>query len=93
MPRSSSTAPVRMAYRYSPGDGHTYTWDGSADTATVWRHRHHAPFTEALGVPLGMDATGDTVSMIGCARTAEAFMITVDAWRQGRPVMVPEDGS
>lgn len=65
------------AFRYSPGDGHTYTWDGASTTATVYRHHQ---VTGGLDLRL----TGDTVPMDGVARTATAFMDAMDRWRAGR---------
>ena len=71
---STKPAPgtMRDAFRYSPGDGHTYTWDGSRETADVCQH-----FTSD-GL-LTME-TVDRVPMAGVARTATAFMAAVDQW-------------
>lgn len=78
--RKIQTEGMRDAFRYSPGDGHTYTWDGASATATVYRHSYR---TAGTG-PIILTDTGDTVSMDGVARTATAFMDTVDRWRAGR---------
>lgn len=74
--RKSTSAPApadRPAFTYSPGDRHTYTWDGTADHATVYRH------WTADGL-LTMEPVG-RVPMDGTARTATAFMAAVDRWR------------
>lgn len=78
MARSKIETGTRDAYRYSPGDGHTYTWDGHGEYAEVWRHESGTPAHPAmLLVP-----TGDVVPMTGCARTATAFTDHVDRWRK-----------
>jgi hypothetical protein len=83
MPRTKSTVPAgaveRSAFRYSPGDRHTYTWDGSSEHATVWQHSH----TEDGALVL-VRSPGEAVYMAGCARTASAFMDHVDRWRVAR---------
>jgi hypothetical protein len=63
-----------LAYRYSPGDRHTYTWDGVSPYATVYRHK-------VAGLRITMEATGDLIDMEGCARTGTAFLARVDEWR------------
>lgn len=80
MPRRTSTpAPAdRPAFTYSPGDRHTYRWDGTADHATVWRHGYRV---DADGKHLTFTRTTDTVPMAGTARTATAFMDAMDRWR------------
>jgi hypothetical protein len=72
MARTTATA---SAYRYSPGDGRTYTWDGAAEYAVVHRHQYSADQRLSL-VP-----TGDIVPTAGIARTAQALMAAVDEWR------------
>lgn len=73
------------AFRYSPGDGHTYTWDGASTTATVYRHRAGVSRPEdSMDTRLQLERTGDTVPMDGVARTATAFMDAMDRWRAGR---------
>lgn len=75
MPKNKSKAEAPVAYRYSPGDGHTYTWDGG-EYATVYRHR-----AGVQGGAFGLVPTGDHVYMAGCDRTATAFAARVAAWK------------
>lgn len=87
MPRKSATVVDSRppAYRYSPGDGHTYTWDGGP-TATVWRHQARVTGPhEGWEARLQLTRTRDTVPMDGCARTATAFAARVAAWKVTRP--------
>ena len=77
--RVTSTVPddgTVPAYRYSPGDRHTYVWDGGA-YATVYRHELHAETGQLLIL-----ATGDLIDMTGCPRTLTGFAARVDEWRQ-----------
>lgn len=59
--------------RYSPGDGHTYVWDGDlSQPIRVYRHNDHAVS--------GMTPTGDTIDPPAVA-SAQAMAIKVDEWR------------
>lgn len=73
------------AFRYSPGDGRTYTWDGSSEYATVWKHNRSdgalVGNTVEWTPALGMERTTEAVDVTGCARTATAFMDVIDRWR------------
>lgn len=72
----ASQTPV---FRYSPGDGRTYTWDGITDhPAVVNRHESQGDPPVLRLVPT------DTVSMDGVTRTAQAFMAAITAWREER---------
>lgn len=75
---TTTEAAVPVAYRYSPGDGHTYTWDGG-EYAAVYRH------DTTDGVLAMAPVAGEAVYMAGVARTASAFAEAVDLWRVGSP--------
>lgn len=61
------------AFRYAPGDGRVYTWEGGTDTITVHRIQYQGATRHEV-------PTGDTLPL-PAHRTASALMETVDAWR------------
>jgi hypothetical protein len=66
------SGPHVPAFRYSPGDGHLYTWDGEEFVA-VSRIGHD-------GDRLTFHLTGDAIPA-PVNRTATALMAAVDQWR------------
>jgi hypothetical protein len=79
MPRAKVRAgTLPDAFRYTPGDGRRYLWNGgdwiAVDTVTVG----------STG-KITFTPTGDLIPVPeGAARTATVLMATVDTWRASR---------
>jgi hypothetical protein len=82
MKSDKSAAGPTAAFRYTPGDGYVYTWDGGQEV-TVYR------VADILANPGAAPQPVDTFPVwtepaVGLARTATAFTAQVDAWRSDR---------
>jgi hypothetical protein len=80
MPRSKSTTVRPDAFRYSPGDGHTYVWDRGA-MVMVYRHRYDAGGQLQLD-PVDQFSVWDPITRApAILPTAEALAAAVTVWR------------